>query len=56
MPSAESTRVAKRHAHFAVPVLDRWLVHLPLHSVTALVDDAAMQALLVADSGALAWV
>jgi radical SAM protein with 4Fe4S-binding SPASM domain len=36
----------KRPYHFAVPIFDRWLVHFPLHQVTALVDQAAMQELL----------
>jgi radical SAM protein with 4Fe4S-binding SPASM domain len=38
-----------RASHFAVPILDRWLVHFPLHRVSALVDRAAMHALVAAE-------
>jgi uncharacterized protein len=31
---------------YAIPVLDRWLIHAPLHSVTALVNEAALVSLL----------
>lgn len=34
-----------RQARFAVPVLDRWLLHLPLHRVSALVTESAMRQL-----------
>ena len=40
----------KRPAHFAVPVFDRWLVHFPLHRVTALVSPSALRELLARDS------
>lgn len=46
MSASESTQVATKPAHFAVPVFDRWLLHFPLHNVSALVDDAAMRELL----------
>jgi uncharacterized protein len=36
---------AARHAHFAVPVFDRWLLHFPLHGTTALVEKPVLDEL-----------
>ncbi len=41
---AHAGRLA-RHASFLVPVLDRWLLHSPLHGVTALVNSGAAREL-----------
>jgi uncharacterized protein len=37
---------------FAIPVLDRWIVHAPLHDVTALVNQASVAELRQGASGA----
>ena len=37
---------------YALPVLDRWLVHAPLHGATALVNSAALARLRDRDNGA----
>lgn len=38
--------MSPRQARFAVPVLDRWLVHFPLHRVSALVTAPGLRELL----------
>src|SRR4051794_11146080 len=45
MPSPESRGVTMVVAAFAVPVLDRWLVHAPLHRLTALLNGSALDRL-----------
>lgn len=42
-----------RHGLFLVPVLDRWLLHAPLHGVAAVVNAAAARELRLGDAGRL---
>ncbi len=45
MNPVQSALASQRDSVYAVPILDRWLVHAPLHGVTALVNAAGIRSL-----------